>query len=188
MVLSLCPSPGVEYYGVSGNPVLGSTIRTVTMTPPPWTAPPMIPQPRRRLVGALATLSALLAIASLILAIVALTRAEPHPTYSAAQGAAAKADLCDRFKSAMNAAHIETNGPDPSFGRIALLNGAVILESAATNPTLDPKYRDTALSVALAYENLIVTSSSGKSGDPQFDSVLNAANKAEGALKDLCDG
>lgn len=156
------------------------------MTPPPWTTPPTIGQPRRRLVGALATLSAVLAIVAVILSIVALTKAETRPSYSATEHAAARSDLCQRFKPAMNAIHIETHGSDPGFGRTALLNGALILERSAANPALESKYRDAALAVSSAYENLAIASTSGQSGDPQFESVVGAANTVERSLKDLC--
>jgi hypothetical protein len=86
----------------------------------------------------------------------------------------------------MSAVHIETNGPDAGLGRIALLNGALILEGATANPALDPRYRDTAEAAMLAYQDLVVVSSSGKSGEPQFDTVVNAANAKERVLKDLC--
>lgn len=158
------------------------------MTPPPWTAPPTIQQPRRGLVVALATLSALLAITSLVLAIVALNRAEARSSYSAAQRAAAKSDLCDRFKLVMDAVHIETNGPDPGFGRTSLVNGALILEGLAANPALDSKYRGATKAVVAAYENAVVVASSGGPGDPQFDNAITAVNTEEQALKDLCSG
>ncbi|OBJ28512.1 hypothetical protein A5631_20730 [Mycolicibacter heraklionensis] len=122
----------------------------------------------------------------MILAIVALTRAPASPTYSTAQKTAAKTDLCGQFKPAMNAIHIETNGPDAGLGRIALINGALVLESATANPALDPTYRDAAQAVESAYQDLVIESSSGKAGDPQFDNVVNTANAKERVLKDLC--
>ncbi|MEB3051054.1 hypothetical protein KV112_15115 [Mycolicibacter sp. MYC123] len=157
----------------------------MTMTPPPWTAPPTIQQPRRSLVVALAALSTLLAITSLVLAIVALNRAETRSPYSAAQRAAARSDLCERFKPAMDAVHAETNGPDPGLGRTSLVNGALILDGLATNPALDSRYREAAKSVVLAYENLVVYSTGG-TGNPKFNSYVDAVNAAEIALKDLC--
>ncbi|WP_208858395.1 hypothetical protein [Mycolicibacter nonchromogenicus] len=86
----------------------------------------------------------------------------------------------------MSAIHIETNGPDASLGRIALLNGAMVLEGAAADPALDPTYRDAAQAVELAYQDLVIASSSGKAGDPQFDSAVNTANAKERTLRDLC--
>lgn len=87
----------------------------------------------------------------------------------------------------MNAIHIETNGPDAGLGRIALLNGALILERTAANHTLDPTYRDAANAVESAYQDLAMASSPGKSGDPQFDNAANNANAKERALKGSCD-
>lgn len=122
----------------------------------------------------------------MILAIVALTRTPASMTYSPAQRTAAKTELCDRFKPAMDAVHIETNGPDAGLGRIALVNGALILGAAASNPALEPAYRDAAEAVVQAYENLVVESSSGGAGDSRFDSAVDAVNAKERALKELC--
>lgn len=155
------------------------------MRSPSWPVPPTF-QPRQRLGLVLATLAAALGFVSLALAVVAATRPAAEPTFSTAQGTSAKTNLCDRFKPAMNAIHIETNGPDPGLGRTALLNGALALQGAAANPALDPIYRDAAQAGASAYQDLVVVSSSGKAGDPQFDSAVNNANAKERALKDLC--
>lgn len=133
-----------------------------------------------------APLAAWLGVVSLVLAVVALIRPNAGPTLSTAQRAAAKTALCGRFKPAMGAIHIETNGPDVGLGRIALRNGAMVLESAVANPALDRTHRDTAQAVELAYQNLAIASSSGKTGDPQFDNVVNTANAREGALKESC--
>lgn len=155
------------------------------MTPPPWPAPPTA-QPHRRPAFVLATIALLLGVASFVLAIVALTRPPASQSYSSAQISSAKTTLCDRFKPAANAIHIETHGPDAGFGRIALLNGALTLQDAAANPALDSKYRDAAREAMLAYQDLVVVSSSGMSGDPQFDSVVDVANAKERALRELC--
>ncbi|MFL0278218.1 hypothetical protein [Mycobacterium sp. SMC-19] len=128
----------------------------------------------------------MLGIASVILAVAALIRPATSPTPSAAQKTAARADLCDRFKPARSAIHIETNGPDAGLGRIALINGALVLESATANPALDPTYRDAAQAVESAYQDLVIESSSGKAGDPRFDNVVNTANAKERVLKELC--
>ncbi|MEB3033076.1 hypothetical protein [[Mycobacterium] nativiensis] len=159
----------------------------MTVTPPPWPTLPAA-QPHRRSPVALVALAALLGVAALILAIVALTRPPASPTYSAAQRTAAQADLCDRFKPAMNAVHIETDGPDAGLGRIALPDGTLVLDDATANSALDPQYRDAARAVMLSYEDLVVVSSSGKAGDPQFDNVVNTANNKERLLKELCGG
>lgn len=155
------------------------------MPPPSWPAPPT-GEPRQRSALAFATLGASLGIASMILAIVALTRTPASTTYSAPQSTAAKTELCDRFKPAMEAIHIETNGLDAGLGRIALVNGALVLNSVTSNPALESTYRDAADAVVQAYENLVVESSSGRAGDSRFDSAVGAANSKELALKELC--
>ncbi len=164
---------------------LRATIRNVTMPSAPWPAPPTV-EPRLRSALVLATLGTLLGIASMVLAIMVLTRPPDSPTYSDAQRLAAKTDLFGQFKPAMDAVHIETNGPDAGFGRIALVNGALILETAASNPALESTYRDAANAVVQAYESLGVESSSGRAGDSGFDSAVDAANTKEHFLKDLC--
>lgn len=155
------------------------------MPPPSWPVPPTV-QPRQRSALVFAALGALLGIASMVLAIMALTRPPASPTYSDAQRTAAKTDLCGQFKPAMDAVHIETNGPDAGFGRIALVNGALILESAASNPALESTYRDAANAVVQSYESLVVESSSGRAGDSRFDSAVDAVNAKERVLKELC--
>lgn len=119
----------------------------------------------------------------MILAIVALTRPPTNRTYSAAQKTVAKTDLCGQFKPAMDAVHIETNGPDAGFGRIALVNGALILETAASSPALESTYRDSANAVVQTYESLVVESSRGGAGDSRFDSAVDAANAKEWRIK-----
>ena len=122
----------------------------------------------------------------MILAVVALTRPPSSPTYSVAQRTAAKTELCGRFKPAMDAVHTETNGPDAGLGRTALVNGALVLDSAAANPALDSKLRDAAKAVVLAYENLVVESSLSSLGKSPFDMAVDAVNSKERVLKDLC--
>jgi hypothetical protein len=156
------------------------------MTPPTWPAAPPATQPHRRSPVLLAVLAVLLAVAALVAAIVALTQQLATPSYTAAQRAEAKTELCTRYKPAMDAVHIETNGPDAGFGRIALLNGAVVLQGASADPALDSKYRDAALAVVHSYENFVIEASSGRSGDAKFDAALNAVNTKEQVLKDLC--
>lgn len=155
------------------------------MTPPPWPAPAAT-QPHRRSSVLLAVLAVLVAVAALIVAIVALTRTEATPSYSTAQRADAKDELCDRYKPAMDAVHIETNGTDAGLARIAVVNGALILEGAVSNPALETAYRNAAQDVVEAYENLVVESSSGSAGDPRFDAALSAVTTKERALKELC--
>lgn len=155
------------------------------MTPPPWPAPNAT-QPHRRGSVLLAVLAALLAVAALIAAIAALTRLPATPSYTGAQRAEAKADLCDRYKPAMDAVHIETNGSDAALGRIALVNGAIILAGASSNPALDSKYRDAAQAVVHAYKDFVIAASSGRLGDPKFEAAMNAASTKERVLKELC--
>ncbi|WP_205634635.1 hypothetical protein [Mycolicibacter kumamotonensis] len=92
----------------------------------------------------LGVLAVLLAAAALAVAIVALTRIDATPTYSAAQRVEAQARLCDQYKLAAQAVHLETTQPDGdvALARIANTNGALILATAASEPALDVKFRD----------------------------------------------
>lgn len=153
--------------------------------PTTWPAPPSL-MPRGRLGVALAAVGALLGAAGLVVGVVALQRISAVPSYSAAQQAAALTELCDRFKPAMDALHIETNRTDAGLARTSLINGALILDRLASNPALDPIHRDTAKAVAQSYEDLVVDSSFGRMGEPRFDAALSAVISKEDVLKELC--
>lgn len=126
-----------------------------------------------------------LAIAALIVAIVAFTHKATTLSYPVTQRADAKTEPCDRYKPAMDAVHIETNATDVGLARIAVVNGALILAGATANPASDPDYRDAARAVVKGYEDLVVESSRGRTGDPRFDSVLNAVTTKGCAQKEL---
>ncbi|WP_234786500.1 hypothetical protein [Mycolicibacter sinensis] len=118
----------------------------------PWPAPPAPVRSRNWLTATLAAVAVVLATAALI---VALTRSGSGstPTYTAAQKGEAKAKLCDQYKLAAQAMHIETSKPgDPALARVALTNGALILETASANPALEAKYSKAARALAAAYQ------------------------------------
>ncbi|WP_234808659.1 hypothetical protein [Mycolicibacter terrae] len=83
--------------------------------------------------------------------------------------------------------HIETN-PDGevALARIAMTNGAQILENAAGNPALDNKYRDAALALAGTYRTMAAT---GSFGDPaKFDAAVDDTNTKDRIMEGLCGG
>ncbi|MGV0625631.1 hypothetical protein ABQE43_06980, partial [Mycolicibacter minnesotensis] len=98
----------------------------------------------------------------------------------------AKAELCDRYKQVLIAVNIETNGPDAGLARIALVNGAFIVDQAAANPALESEYRAAANALVWAYENMVVVASSGGTTYPPFDAALEEVIAKEQAVEDLC--
>jgi hypothetical protein len=168
---------------VSEESALGDTIRDVTMTQP-WPAPPAPVRSRNWLTATLAGVAVVLAAAALI---VAFTRSGSgsDPTYTAAQKTEAQTQLCERYRLAVDAAYVETNGSDVALARISATNASVILEAAASNPALSAEYRKTALALASAYQTMTATSSRG-SNDTQFNAAVDDVNVKNRALRDLC--
>ncbi|MFL0278217.1 hypothetical protein [Mycobacterium sp. SMC-19] len=158
------------------------------MTPPPWPTPPPAPSSRRS-TAVFAALAALLSVAALIVAIISLTRSADasSPHYTAAQQADAKKRLCDSYKLAAHAEHIETNTPNNvALGRLSATNGALILETAAADPALDPKYRDAARALALTYQTLVAVATGKDGGDPELEAVVTDANAKDRVMTELC--
>lgn len=127
------------------------------------------------------------AVAALVLGILAFGRPTTPPTPTAAERAAAQTTLCDRYKLAARSVQIETKTPDNvALARIALTNGAVMLETAAADPALDASARDAAHKLALGYQDLTAMGSNGVVAETQFQEAMNAVNDRDGALKELC--
>lgn len=133
----------------------------------------------------LLALTALLSAAALVVRVLALTKLEHNPTYTATQIAATKAQLFSMYALASEAVTIETNGNDSAFARIAAANGAIILEHAAIDPALDNKYRDAALNLAQAYQTMTAAASRG-SDNKQFQGLTETMTAGQRALKELC--
>jgi len=156
------------------------------MTPPPWPAPPSV-QPRHRLLLGLVALTALLSAAALLVAILALTKSVSNPTFTAAQRAAAKATVCDRYKLAARSVQIETKTPDnTALAMISLTNGALMLETAVMDPALNTTARDDVRALALAYQDLAVMGTPGVAGEAQFQAAMDAVNDKDRVMKDSC--
>lgn len=168
---------------VSAELAVGDTIRDVTMTQP-WPAPTPV-RARTWPIAALAILAAVLAAAALI---VALTRSgsASSPAHTAAQKAAAKTQLCDQYRIAVQAVRIEMHVPDnAALARVAETNGAFILEIAAANPALGAKYRDAAEDLGAAFRNETALSSQGKD-DPRFQAAVADTNAKGSVMQELC--
>ena len=168
--------------GVSEETPLGATIRDVTMTQP-WPVPPPV-RARNWPAIAIAVLALAVGVVALVLE---LTRsgAGSSPTYTAAERAEAKTNLCEQYKIASDASYIESNGSDVALARISALNAATILEAAASNNALDPEYRSSALSLAASYQAMVAAGSNG-SDDPHFLSAVDDVNAKNHTMKGLC--
>jgi len=165
--------------------VLGDTIRDVTMTQP-WPAPPAPIRSRNWVAVTLAAVAVVLAAAALI---VALTRSGSgsSPTYTAAQKAAAKKQLCDQYTLAARALNIETQPDgDIALARISMINGALILDMSAADPALDPKYRDAARALAKAYQTTAVIGTNGMATADQYRAAVDDSNAKNQVMQELC--
>lgn len=110
-----------------------------------------------------------------------------NPTYTAAQRAEAKKELCDQYELAASSARIETNtADDPALARIALDNGAAMLEVAAANPALAANYRDAANALAAAMRKQTVMGTFGP--DQAHLAAIDNANVKRRVVQRLCDG
>jgi hypothetical protein len=177
--------PPLRSNNVSEELALGVTIRDVTMTQP-WPAPPAPVRSRNWLTATLAALAVVLASAALI---VALTRSGSgsSPTYTASQKAEAKTQLCERYKLAGHALNIETQpGNDVVLARISMINGGLILETAAADPALDPKYREAARALAQTYQTTAAIGTTGMSTPNQWQAAVDDTNAKDRVMQDLC--
>ncbi|PBJ40599.1 hypothetical protein BB737_06650 [Mycobacterium avium subsp. hominissuis] len=168
------------------------------MTGPPnptqW-APAFPPQPSRSRTWpavALAAVAVLLGGAALV---VALTRptggsstvsstTSTTPSYTAEQTAAAHQKLCSAFRLASDAVKTDSSG-DRALGRIALTNGASLVEAAVT-PALPSAEANEARALANAYRTAAAVASSAAADDPRWQAAVNDVNVKSDALFALC--
>ncbi|MDQ2628237.1 MAG: hypothetical protein M3Y90_14735 [Actinomycetota bacterium] len=152
----------------------------------PWPAPPAPVRSRNWLTGTLAAVAVVLAAAALI---VALTRsgAESNPTYTTEQKAEAKTQLCDQYTLAARALNIETQPDgDIALARISMINGALILDTSAANPALDPKYREAARALANSYQTTAVIGTNGMATADQYRAAVDDSNAKNQVMQELC--
>ncbi|WP_235663910.1 hypothetical protein [Mycolicibacter terrae] len=124
-------------------------------------------------------------MAALIVAILALVRPSPGPAYTAAEKTAARKQLCVKYKLASRAAHIETAPDgDTARARISMINGALMLETAAADPALAPKDRDAAPALAAAYQNMAATGSLADAA--KYQAAIETTNAKVGTMEELC--
>lgn len=154
---------------------------------PPWPARPSTVRSRNWPVIAPALLATVVAVAALIVSLT-MTGTSTHPNYTTAEKAAAKVQLCDQYKFESHALNIETDPKgDPAFARISMVNGALILQAAASNPALDPKYRDAALILASSYLTMAAKATTGITTPEGFREAVADSNAKEILLNDWCN-
>ncbi|WP_081465615.1 hypothetical protein [Mycolicibacter sinensis] len=156
------------------------------MTPAPWPAPATA-QPGHRSALVLATLAALLAVGALVVAVLALNKSTGTATYTTEQKSAAKNQLCERYKLAAHAMHIETSTPDnATFARISATNGALIIDVAAADPALDARYRDAAHNLTISYLDLTALGTAGMSDATSYQQAVDTLNARDHVMQELC--
>lgn len=65
-----------------------------------------------------------------------------------------------------------------------MINGALILESAAADPALATNFRDAARALADSYQTMAATGSLGD--NEKYKATVDATNAKVGAMNDLC--
>lgn len=165
---------------------------------PPW----IPPQPSRNRLRprtwpalALAGFACAVAVAALIVASIdgksssSVVNPQTSATPSAQEAAIAHAQLCDSYARAALAVQIESNGGGTALARIATVNGAVMLETAASAPALKPDERSAGLSLARTYRSLTAVGSVvNGSDDPMWRSAIADVTAADAAMKKVCSG
>jgi hypothetical protein len=151
---------------------------------------PLASHPRMWPAMAVGGLGVLLGAAALV---AALTRLTPElglkaPTYSAAEIAVAHRQLCGSYQLEAKAVQIDMWGTDKALARIATTNGALMLDTVASNPGLDANHRDAARALESAYLAVTAESSYGVATDADFQAALDNVLAKDAAMKKACGG
>jgi hypothetical protein len=154
------------------------------------TQPP--PRPKAWSAIALAAIAVLLAAAALVVALTRPTASPPGvsaasstaPSYTAEQTASAHQQLCSAFSLASDAVKTDSSG-DRALGRIALTNGAALLDAAVT-PALPSAQAAQARALANAYRTAAAVASSAAADDPRWQAAVNDVNAKSDALLAVC--
>lgn len=183
MVRDLPPAPGE---GPTTGPPPGSTHwAPVLPTQPP-------PRPRAWPAIALSVIAVLLGTAALVVSLtrpassrssVSSTTSTP-PSYNAEKSAAAHQQLCSAFRLASDSVKTDSSG-DRALGRIALTNGAALLDSAVT-PALPSAQAGEARALANAYRTAAAVASTAAADDPRWQASVNDVNAKSDALLATC--
>ncbi|MEB3071845.1 hypothetical protein [[Mycobacterium] vasticus] len=132
------------------------------------------------------SLTLLAAVVALVVGVIALTRSTV-PTYTAKEKAAAKAHLCDRYVLAAHGEHIETTTPNNiALARISATNGALILETTAAAPALEPTYREAAQALAASYQTFVAIATTPVADDPRLQAAIDDSTDKDRTMKGVC--
>lgn len=178
---------------------------TVTQPPaPPQWAPPYVPPrpaPSRRtvmptvIIGLIATAALILGIVSLATRPAASSIASPSsapaaPTFTDADRAAARKQVCDTFARVAESISVATSaedGPEPIAtgvnARVSISTGALAL-SRSLSPATPSDVAKSANNLVDAYSNYLITAFSGEKSINEMD--FNAMVNATHALRALC--
>ncbi|WP_133055599.1 hypothetical protein [Mycolicibacter engbaekii] len=161
----------------------------MTLTPPPWPAPPPS-RPSGRPIAALTIGLIATAVVAIADVLISLNRPAPRvATYSPGERAAAKIQFCDRYRLAVRASQIDTApGGDIALARIAMVNGAQILETAVANPPLDASLRDAGQALALSFQTQAALASTETGTSVAWQQIVDDTNAKDEVLKALCGG
>lgn len=155
--------------------------------------PQPVSRPRSWLGMIAVVLTAVIAIAALVVALTRPTASKPvasttTPTYSAADSGAAQKTLCDTYKLVARAVEVDTSGNDKALARIADTNGAVMLEMASAAPALDSNHREAARALAMAYATVTAMGNSAVATDADYRAALDDVIAKDAAMKKVCGG
>ncbi|MGB9304139.1 MAG: hypothetical protein WCB92_10815 [Mycobacterium sp.] len=140
----------------------------------------------------------LIAVAALVVGIIALVRSGSNggptppppgpasPTFSPADAANAKKELCSTYEVAARSVSADSHGSDTALARISLINAAGMLDAAAANPALGASDRDAAHTLASAYRTTNAVSSVTDASSPLFQGTLDDAKRAADAMAAIC--
>lgn len=157
------------------------------MTPPPWPGPPPS-RPSGRPIAALTIGLIATAVVAVAGVLISLNRAAPPvATYSTGERAAAKVQFCERFNLAFRASQIDTApGGEIALARIAMVNGAQILETAAADPPLDASLRDAGHVLAISLQTQAALASTETATSAAWQQIVDDTNANARAVKALC--
>lgn len=96
--------------------------------------------------------------------------------------------MCERYKLAARAMHIETSDPagDTALARVALSNGALMLDTASADPALDAEHRDAARALASSYQTTAALGTTGMATRDQYLASIDDMNAKDRVMAGLC--
>lgn len=86
--------------------------------------------------------------------------------------------------------HIETSAPEGevALARVALSNGASMLDAASADPALDSAHRDAARALARSYRTTAALGTAGMATREQYLASVDDMNAKDRVMLDLCGG